>query len=170
MWKIWANYLLPKALKSCLMSNKLPNLVTLCRSRSLISKVTISNYQIKTKATAAAEEAAHQNDFITQSQRKSNKVVVAAVALLLLLLCTSLMVSFDKWLVIRKCFQRLNVVMNIGDVNANLYLSFISKKLFLSTIFVTRFSFFKKWAIPGLFFVYFWSFSNKQYNFYNKSM
>ena len=47
------------------MSNKLPKLVTLCRSRSLISKVTISNYQIKTKATAAAEEAAHQNDFIT---------------------------------------------------------------------------------------------------------
>ena len=29
--------------------------------------------------------------------------------------------------------------------------------------------FFKKWAIPGLFFVYFWSYSNKQYNFYNNS-
>ena len=30
--------------------------------------------------------------------------------------------------------------------------------------------FLKKWAKPGLFFVYFQSFSNKQYNFYNKSM
>ena len=30
--------------------------------------------------------------------------------------------------------------------------------------------FFVKWAIPGLFFVYFRSFSNKQNNFYNKSM
>ena len=32
-------------------------------------------------------------------------------------------------------------------------------------------SFFKKWANPGLFFVYFWSFSNKHYyNFYNRLM
>ena len=30
--------------------------------------------------------------------------------------------------------------------------------------------FFKKWANPGLFLVYFRSFSNKQYNFYNKQM
>ena len=29
MEKIWANYLLPKVLKSCPKSNKLPNLVTL---------------------------------------------------------------------------------------------------------------------------------------------
>ena len=29
MWEIWANQLLPKALKSCSESNKLPNLVTL---------------------------------------------------------------------------------------------------------------------------------------------
>ena len=29
MWEIWANYLLPKALKSCPKSTKLPNLVTL---------------------------------------------------------------------------------------------------------------------------------------------
>ena len=29
MWEIWANYLLPKALKSCPKSNKLTNLVTL---------------------------------------------------------------------------------------------------------------------------------------------
>ena len=29
MWEIWANYLLPKALKSCPKLNKLPNLVTL---------------------------------------------------------------------------------------------------------------------------------------------
>ena len=29
MWEIWADYLLPKALKSCPKSNKLPNLVTL---------------------------------------------------------------------------------------------------------------------------------------------
>ena len=29
MWEIWANYLLPKALKSCQKSNKSPNLVTL---------------------------------------------------------------------------------------------------------------------------------------------
>ena len=29
MWEIWTNQLLPKALKSCPMSNKLPNLVTL---------------------------------------------------------------------------------------------------------------------------------------------
>ena len=29
MWKIWANYLLGKALKSCPKSNKSPNLVTL---------------------------------------------------------------------------------------------------------------------------------------------
>ena len=29
MWEIWANYLLPQALKSCTKSNKLPNLITL---------------------------------------------------------------------------------------------------------------------------------------------
>ena len=29
MWEIWANYLLPKALKACPKSNKLLNLVTL---------------------------------------------------------------------------------------------------------------------------------------------
>ena len=29
MWENWTNYLLPKALKSCPKSNKLPNLVTL---------------------------------------------------------------------------------------------------------------------------------------------
>ena len=29
MWEIWANSLVPKALKSCPKSNKLPNLVTL---------------------------------------------------------------------------------------------------------------------------------------------
>ena len=29
MWEIWANKLLPKALKSCQKSNKLPDLVTL---------------------------------------------------------------------------------------------------------------------------------------------
>ena len=29
MWEIWSNQLLPKALKSCPKSNKLPNLVTL---------------------------------------------------------------------------------------------------------------------------------------------
>ena len=29
MWEIWANLLLPKALKSCPKSKKLPNLVTL---------------------------------------------------------------------------------------------------------------------------------------------
>ena len=29
MWKIWANYFLSKALKSCPKSNKSPNLVTL---------------------------------------------------------------------------------------------------------------------------------------------
>ena len=29
MWEIWANKLLPKALKSCQKSNKLPNKVTL---------------------------------------------------------------------------------------------------------------------------------------------
>ena len=29
MWEIWANYLLPKAIKSCPKSNKSPNLVTL---------------------------------------------------------------------------------------------------------------------------------------------
>ena len=28
MWKIWANYLLPKAFKFCLKSNKSPDLVT----------------------------------------------------------------------------------------------------------------------------------------------
>ena len=32
MWKIWANLLLPKALKSCPKSNKSPNLVTLSPS------------------------------------------------------------------------------------------------------------------------------------------
>ena len=32
MCEIWANYLLPKALKSCPKSNKLPNLVTLFAS------------------------------------------------------------------------------------------------------------------------------------------
>jgi len=29
MWEIWANIFLPKALKNCPKSNKLPNLVTL---------------------------------------------------------------------------------------------------------------------------------------------
>ena len=29
MWEIWANWLLPQALKSCPKSNKSPNLVTL---------------------------------------------------------------------------------------------------------------------------------------------
>ena len=29
MWKIWADFLLPQALKSCSKSNKSPNLVTL---------------------------------------------------------------------------------------------------------------------------------------------
>ena len=37
MWKIWANQLLLKALKSCPKSNKLTNLVTLIGSRHIIS-------------------------------------------------------------------------------------------------------------------------------------
>ena len=33
MWEIWANLLLPKALKSCPKSNKSPNLVTLTMTK-----------------------------------------------------------------------------------------------------------------------------------------
>ena len=36
MWEIWANYLLPQALKSCSKSNKSPNLVTLIKEHSKI--------------------------------------------------------------------------------------------------------------------------------------
>ena len=35
MCEIWANYLLPKALKTCPMSNKSPNLVTLIGTNAL---------------------------------------------------------------------------------------------------------------------------------------
>ena len=38
MWEIWANLLLPKALKSCPKSNKSPNLVTLHEERNLTLK------------------------------------------------------------------------------------------------------------------------------------
>ena len=34
MWEIWANYLLPRAIKSCPKSNKSPNLVTLLLTQS----------------------------------------------------------------------------------------------------------------------------------------
>ena len=33
MWEIWANYMLPKALKTCPKSNIAPNLVTLIAGR-----------------------------------------------------------------------------------------------------------------------------------------
>ena len=35
MWKIWANQLLPKALKNCIESHKTPNLVTVFASPTL---------------------------------------------------------------------------------------------------------------------------------------
>ena len=45
MWEIWANWLLPKALKSCPKSNKLPNLVTLVDSTDkTLLQVWIFNY------------------------------------------------------------------------------------------------------------------------------
>ena len=39
MWEIWANLLLPKALKSCPKSNKSPDLVTLSSSANLTKLV-----------------------------------------------------------------------------------------------------------------------------------
>ena len=36
MWEIWANKMFPKGLKSCPMSNKLPNLVTLVRIKARV--------------------------------------------------------------------------------------------------------------------------------------
>ena len=54
MWDIWANYLLllPKALKSYLKFNKLPNLVTLVASKARQVFVSVSHhtyYLISTK-------------------------------------------------------------------------------------------------------------------------
>ena len=39
MWKIWANLLLPKALKSCPKLKKLPNLVTLTVTKAKLNKM-----------------------------------------------------------------------------------------------------------------------------------
>ena len=49
-------------------------------------------------------------------------------------------------------------------------LSLLLSHTFILSLSLSHFFSSKKWAKPGLFFVYFWSFSNKQYNFYNKSM
>ena len=44
MWEIWANQLLPKALKTCPKSNKSPNLVTLLNC--LVSKISAKMNEI----------------------------------------------------------------------------------------------------------------------------
>ena len=46
MWEIWANQLLPKALKSCPKSNKSPDLVTLVDRGSKFSLLLGKNFEL----------------------------------------------------------------------------------------------------------------------------
>ena len=66
MWEIWANYLLPKALKTCPKSNKLPNLVTLLqpyRSQPTVffSEVFFEKDDNKQKEVHSSKESFLQN-------------------------------------------------------------------------------------------------------------
>ena len=47
MWEIWANYLLPKAIKSCPKSNKSPNLVTLFAAEDKSHRYTYTKWTFK---------------------------------------------------------------------------------------------------------------------------
>ena len=66
--------------------------------------------------------------------------------------------------------------MTFTSLSYSIYLSFlllIYLVLFPSSLYLFALSFylfFKKWSIAGLFLVYFWSFSNKHYNFYINTM
>ena len=51
MWKIWTNKLLPKALKSCQKSNKLPNQVTLFLIQNLRSPFNLHHQDILNYST-----------------------------------------------------------------------------------------------------------------------
>ena len=54
MWEIWANKLLPKALKSCTKSNKSPNLVTLVKTDCLLlGDIKLASLQIVVKIVFA---------------------------------------------------------------------------------------------------------------------
>ena len=69
-------------------------------------------------------------------------------------------------------FSSLSIDRLLSLFNLSLLVfSFPSTHLLLRSIsiYYNYYYYYFKWAIPGLFFVYFWSF-NKQYNFYNKSM
>ena len=69
------------------------------------------------------------------------------------------------------------ILLNIRELYKITYLSKLSMAIQLTILrerptltCLLTFVFFKKWANSGFFFIYFRSFSNKQYNFYNKSI
>ena len=64
------------------------------------------------------------------------------------------------------------ILLNIRELYKNTYLSKLSMAIQLTilTCLLTFVFFLKKWANSGFFFINFRSFSNKQYNFYNKSI
>ena len=67
MWEIWANLLLPKALKTCPKSNKSPNLVTLPVSLAT---------DVKDSLTTATGPMAHTETEIKQCRPRTKEMTM----------------------------------------------------------------------------------------------